>query len=108
MCELYPKFRRFEFFLKLFIFLSKLPCLFEKNVSQIPNHRTQISKSNQRQEVIDNLKKYDSFDDENILSVVLQALDKRTGEQWALKDILTTSNINEIARDIERYSRSGE
>ena len=41
-----------------------------------------------------------SFDEDAILPLVNNAIDKRRGGQWALKDILTMVSINEIVRDI--------
>jgi hypothetical protein len=87
--------------------LSRTSVIYNKGVYISLGYNTQIipcdpfPHEQQQQAQLVNERRDNMESDEDILAKVINALDIREGEQWALKEILTTESITEIVRDIE-------
>ena len=83
-------------------YLHRTSVRFEKGYYIARGYHTQLQNDNGLQ----NIREDESTDSASyrtdVLQQVIDALEDRIGEQWALKEILTTDCIDEIVRDINK------
>ena len=80
--------------------LKRTSVVYKKGLYIAQGYHNQIVNDNQPGRVVmDNILDI-SLNNSDTLSALIEAVDKRRGEQWAFKDMLTTDNVDEILQDI--------